>query len=293
MNILILFLLIGIYTCQSLACTRFGRYYPGDPSRSSMVFSVIYGVVVTLFTLCYVRFQPAISMTTVYYGLINGVMVVLYNQFLLRSSSMGPYSIVMIFMLSGGLMLPVLWSTIAGGVALPWFQWLAVGMMLVSFVLLNVPKKGEKVTLPFLITCVLLMFVNGIYCTLMNSQQDATQNMENAGMIIVTFATGAVISFLLLLFKGGVRSLKKDFTLNLPSLLWGLASALSAAVAVNILMLALAMFNVAVVFAMSNGGTLLVSVMISLLFLGEKGTLLKSLGILLASAAIVILSIPV
>ena len=68
-------------------------------------------------------------------------------------------------------------------------------------------------------------------------------------------------------------------------------SALSASVAVNILMWILSKVNVAVVYAITNGGVLLVSVLISLLFLGEKCTLTKALGILLSTAAIVMLSI--
>ena len=42
---------------------------------------------------------------------------------------------------------------------------------------------------------------------------------------------------------------------------------------------------------MTNGGVLLVSVLISLLFLGEKCTLVKAFGIALSTAAIVMLSI--
>ena len=40
---LILIFMIGIYTCQSLACSRFGKYYPGDENKTSSVFSVLYG----------------------------------------------------------------------------------------------------------------------------------------------------------------------------------------------------------------------------------------------------------
>lgn len=79
--------------------------------------------------------------------------------------------------------------------------------------------------------------------------------------------------------------------MNKTCLSWGLASALSASVAVNILMWILSKVNVAVVYAMTNGGVLLVSVLISLLFLGEKCTKTKAVGIVLATASIVMLSI--
>ena len=47
---LLLFVTIGIYTCQSFAASRFPVYYPGKPERSSPVFSVIYGLSVTVIT---------------------------------------------------------------------------------------------------------------------------------------------------------------------------------------------------------------------------------------------------
>lgn len=298
---LILIFMIGIYTCQSLACSRFGKYYPGDENKTSSVFSVLYGGVCTVFTLvftaCTGGFPLAISLPTVLFGLANGIVLTTYNQFLLKSSAMGPYSLVMIFMLSGGLLIPVLWSVIAEGNSLNALQWIAIVLTIASFLILNLPKKGEKASLSFILSCTILGVANGVYGILMNSQQAMTNNTENAGMIVFTFGTGAVLSFLLLLLPGkGEKfapgaSMKSAFRFNKTCIAWGLASALSASVAVNILMWILSKVNVAVVYAMTNGGVLLVSVLISLLFLGEKCTLVKAVGIALSTAAIVMLSI--
>lgn len=298
---LILLFMIAIYTCQSLACSRFGKYYPGDPSKTSSVFSVLYGGVCMVFTLvftaCTGGFPMALSLPTVLFGLANGIVLTTYNQFLLKSSAMGPYSIVMIFMLSGGLLIPVLWSVIAEGNALNTLQWIAIVLTLVAFLILNMPKKGEKATLPFILSCTVLGIANGVYGILMNSQQVMTANTENAGMIVFTFGTSAVLSFVMMLlpakgekFAPGA-AVKSAFTFNGACIAWGLASALSASVAVNILMWILSKVNVAVVYAFTNGGVLLVSVLISLLFLGEKCTAVKAFGIALSAAAIVMLSI--
>ncbi len=297
---LILFFMIAIYTCQSLACSRFGKYYPCDPAKTSPVFSVLYGTVITLFTLAFTAitggFPIAISLPTVVFGLVNGIVLTTYNQFLLKSSAMGPYSLVMIFMLSGGLLIPVLWSVIAEGNTLTVLQWVAIVLMMVSFFILNKPEKGEKATVPFILSCTVLGVMNGIYGILMNSQQAMTNNTENAGMIVFTFGTSAVLSFLMLLLPGKGEKvsvgagIKKAFTFNVPCLAWGTASALSASVAVNILLWILSKVNVAVVYAMTNGGVLLVSVLISLLFLGEKLTWLRGIGIALSAVAIVLLS---
>ncbi|MBR4960343.1 MAG: hypothetical protein IKY52_05560, partial [Clostridia bacterium] len=225
------------------------------------------------------------------------IVLTTYNQFLLKSSAMGPYSIVMIFMMSGGLLIPVLWSVIAEGNVLTIMQWICVIMILVSFLILNMPGKGEKATIPFLLSVTVLGVANGTYGILMNTQQAMTANTENAGMIVFTFGTCAVLSLVMMLLpaKGEkfapAKAARAAFTFNRTCIAWGLGSALSASVAVNILMWILSKVNVAVVYAMTNGGVLLVSVLISLLFLGEKCTLTKAVGILLSTAAIVMLSI--
>ncbi|MBR5445235.1 MAG: hypothetical protein IKV57_03880 [Clostridia bacterium] len=298
---LILLFMIAIYTCQSLACSRFGKYYPGDPAKTSSVFSVLYGGVCMVFTLvftaCTGGFPIPLSLTTVLFGVANGIVLTTYNQFLLKSSAMGPYSIVMIFMMSGGLLIPVLWSVIADGNALTVMQWICVIMILISFLILNMPGKGEKATIPFLLSCTVLGVSNGTYGVLMNTQQAMTNNTENAGMIVFTFGTCAVLSLVMMLLpaKGEkfapAAAAKAAFTFNRTCIAWGLGSALSASVAVNILMWILSKVNVAVVYAMTNGGVLLVSVLISLIFLGEKCTFTKAVGILISTAAIVMLSI--
>lgn len=200
---LVLIFLIAIYTSQSLACSQFGKYYPGDSGKTSAVFSVLYGgicmVFTLVFTVCTGSFPLAISLPTVLMGLANGIVLTIYNHFLLKSSASGPYSIVMIFMLSGGPMIPVLWSVLIDSNLLNPLQWIAFVLTLISFLILNKPKKGEKVSVRFLVYCTILGASNGIYAIMMNSQQAMTANTENAAMIVLTFGTCAILSLVMLL----------------------------------------------------------------------------------------------
>lgn len=67
---------------------------------------------------------------------------------------------------------------------------------------------------------------------------------------------------------------------------------MSASIAVNVLLMwILSKMNVAVVYAFLDGGVLLISVLISIIFLGEKCTFTKVVGITVATAAIGMLSI--
>lgn len=297
LSFLLLFLAIGIYTCQSLAASRFPVYYPGKPERSSYVFSVIYGLSVTVITVAIALLTGAslhFSPLTLLLGAVNGLVLATYNQMLLKTSSMGPYSVVMLFLLAGGICFPMLFNLLRG-VSLDLTAWLGIGAMLVAFLLINLPGRGEtKVSGKFLAMCLLLAFVNGLYGIFMDAQQQALHNAENAGMIIMTFGVSVLLSILYLI-PGGSGSVgarvRSDFRLNAKSGIWAAASSLSAATAVNLLMHLLGKIPAAIVYAMTNGGVLLCSVVISLLFLHERATPRKLVGLAVGLCAIVLLSV--
>lgn len=294
---LLLFLAIGIYTCQSLAASRFPVYYPGRPERSSHVFSVLYGLSVTAVTVVIALCTGAslhFSWQTLVIGGINGFVLAMYNLLLLRASSMGPYSIVMLFLLAGGICLPMFYN-LARGVELSLTAWIGIGVMLAAFLLINLPGRGAaKVSGKFLGMCLLLGFFNGLYGIFMDAQQRIMNNGENAGMIIMTFGISALLS-LCFLIPGGSGSLaarlRADFRLNTKSVVWAAASCISAATAVNLLMHLLGRIPAAIVYAMTNGGVLLCSVAISLLFLHERATPRKLIGLFFGLCAIVLLSV--
>ena len=137
---LLLFVTIGIYPCQSFAASRFPVYYPGKPERSSPVFSVIYGLSVTVITFAIALVTGAslhFSWQTLLMGLVNGIVLALCNLLLLRTSSMGPYSIVMLFLLAGGICFPMFYNLLRG-VALPLPSWIGIGVMLAAFLLTSI-----------------------------------------------------------------------------------------------------------------------------------------------------------
>ena len=133
MNNLIVLFMICVYTGQSLACRQFAKAYPGDKARSSRVFSTLYGLIVFLVTIVIALFRVDISLVTLLFGIANGTVLTIYNQMLIKSSSLGPYSIVMIFMLGGAILLPLFWSVLIDKLPLPVWDWIAIFIMLFSF----------------------------------------------------------------------------------------------------------------------------------------------------------------
>lgn len=288
-NALVL-LLILLYSFQSGFANMFQRSYPGDKRYASQVYSVFYGLIVSAATLVFAGFSFHPSVTTVILGVINGAILVTYNSMLIRASASGPFSVVMIFNLSGGILIPMVWSIVVDRLPLSPLQYAAIALMLVSFVFLNREDKKTPVSAGFLMYTLLLGLANGIYGTLLNVQKNLLNESENAEMIVCTFLSSAVFAFVLLLLQAGREALP-GFRQNVRSALYVTAASVSAAAAVNLLMHALGLVNVAVLYAMDNGGVLLVSVLWSTVILKEKLGKPKLIGLILAVIAIFTLGI--
>ena len=292
MSNLLVLILVLLYSFQSGFANMFQRNYPGDKRYASQVYSVFYGVIVSLATLVFAGFSVHPSLPTILLGVLNGAVLVTYNAMLIKASAAGPFSIVMIFNLSGGILIPMVWSIFVDKMQLSILQYCAIALMLVSFVFLNMEDKKKDDSVPaksvstkFLIYTLLLGLANGIYGTLLNTQKNLMNESENAEMIVCTFLSSAVFAFALLLIQAG-KSALPGFRQNVKSAVYVTAASVSAAAAVNLLMYALSLVNVAVLYAMDNGGVLLVSVLWSVVILKEKIGRNKIIGLILAAIAI-------
>ena len=297
MSNLLIAVLVLLYTFQSAFANLYARHYPGKARYSSAVYSVIYGLLVSLGTFAFSGFSFHPSKATLILGAVNGAALVAYNTLIIRAASLGPFSVTMIFNLSGGILIPMLWSVLHDGDTLSVWQIAAIFVMLVSFVFLNWEDKKERgegehsgVSLLFILTNAALGCVNGLYGTLMNTAEKLAGGGENGEMIMVTFAVSTLIGFLLLLVQAK-RETIPAFRLNGKSALFALAASVSACAAVNLLMHILSLVNVAVLYTMDNGGVLIVAVLWSALVLKEKLGKYKIVGLILSIAAVFALSI--
>ena len=125
-------LMIALYTMQSLFCKVYSDSYPGEPDRSSAVFSIVCGLIIALAGLILTGFRIRVSPQTLWFALSNGTVVFLYNLFMVSASKTGPYSVQMTFMLSGGILVPAFASNIFFGDRLSPVQWISVVAIVVA-----------------------------------------------------------------------------------------------------------------------------------------------------------------
>ncbi len=272
--VLVIALVILLYTMQSLFTRMYTDNYPGNKNLTTPVFAVICGLIVTAVSFFFSGFSFSFSWLTVLLGVINAVVLYGYDAFMIKASASGPYSILMAFSLSGGIIVPaiVAWVT----EEFYWMQLVSIAVILVSVLLIcqkdDADENGEefkKHRAFFLIICTLLGLANGTYGTLLSTQQVLTGVMEKEEMVVVTFMGAALISLVQLFVKEKKNALSA-FKQTKLSLIFLISASLVSALAINALVIALEGVDQTVVYTFDNAGVLMLSAVASALFFKEK-----------------------
>jgi len=278
---------VMLYSFQSL----FNRLYTAERrGRGALPFTVGYGLIVGVCTLALNGFAYRPAMPTLVLGLINGVALLIYNVSMVKCGTLGSYAIMMIAMLSGGILVPMVYDMLYLGTQFSALQLFAVALMLVAFVVMNLDGFKGKKEVPYLIWCAILFAANGLYGVMLNLQQNLMHFTQRNEMIITTFlGTAVLITVFELLFAR--KSFVEDCRMSGKAWLFMALSSISATVAVHLLLLAMAAVNVTLLNVVNNGGVLVVSAVFAFTLFREKLDLRKGIGIAAACVSIVLLSL--
>ena len=291
MAVLLTILLPVIYAFQSLFLKLFSMHYkPKTESSTTTVFCITYGLFTGIVTLIIMGFRFNASPTTWLFGCLNAVTLLIYNEAMLQCTRRGSFSFQMLVNLFGGILLPLFVGAVFQGERLSALQLGGIALILVSVVLINGGELKPGGNKGFLLWCLVLFTVNGLYGVWMNAQQAAAANTERNEMIVLTFAGMALLSVILQLFRDP-SILATPFRLQKKAAPCLVACCAVAATAVHLLLYALSLIPASVLYATNNGGILMISVLFSRLFFGEKLKIPQWIGMALATVAIVLLSI--
>lgn len=296
MTVALVALMIVLYTAQSFVCKLYSDRYPGDARTASPVFSVVYGAVVAVVTFAVSGCAIMASPTTLLLAAVNALMLALYNLFLVRGSQKGPYSVLMAFILIGGIMVPTVVAALFFDEPVSPLRALALAGILASICMISAKghpegaEKKQKVTLPFLLLAIGLFLANGMYGTLLDVQQRMTGAVEKDAMIVVSYLLAALFSLIGLAVteKKAVFRAFRQTKLSLVFLL--IASAVDAT-AVNILTYIIPLINVTVLYSFNNAGVMLLSVLASAAFFKEKYRPVNIAGCALMCASLIAVSL--
>ncbi len=282
---------IMCYTLQCFFNKLYSVAYPGGAPEANSVFSLLYGLIVGVFTLAVNGFTFQAGALTWTLGLINGFVLFMFNLSGINAAQRGPYSFQSVMMLFGSVLLALLFSVVYWGERLKGTQLIGIAVMLAAFVLLNMKglslSGAKKGYLPWV---AVLFFSNGIYGILMDAQQRVNRQAERNEMIIVTFLCSAAVSLVYLLVTQKSRSLG-SFRMGRKAWSFALISSTGAAVAVYTMMLLLGRVSFSVLYTVQNGGIMVILAILSALVLKEKLSRGSVAGIALAVISIVLLGL--
>ena len=292
--------MIALYTLQSLFTKLYTDHYPGDPEMASSVLTVVSGLtvaVITFFCFSLCRFTP--NGWSILIGVLNAFALFGYNYFIVRASGSGPYSVVMMFNVAGGIIIPIIASLIMGwdGSWGTTFQ-IVLNSVCISAIIAAVYLVSQKsagaeekqgITVSFIISCFGLGVCNGIYGIFLTLQQ-ATPAAGGEGnrdeMIIVTFLTAAILAFVTGLVQTKGKFLP-HFRQNKRSLIYLIATSIVFTLAINVIVMIIPHFDTTILYTLDNSSVLIMSVLISAIFFGEKLSPKNIFGIALMCAALV------
>ncbi len=298
MGIPFIILMFVLYALQSFTCKLYSDNYPGRESLSSPVFTIVSGLTVSVVSFVYALSGGfELSFATTGLAIFNALALVLYNASLIKASANGPYSVLMIFLIAGGIILPTVSSIFFDeNENLTWVKLISIAVILISVYLVSNKGKetyGNKKT--FFLACFCLALGNGAYGSLINVQQKLSGVAEKEEMIALSYLFAVIISAIMLatqekkqFFSAFRQSRKSCFFLILCSVITALA------IQVMAYLFSISgkdqFFDISILTTLDNAGTFLLSTALSCIFFKEKLTFKNVVGIILMCAAAICIS---
>lgn len=290
MSVILIAAIILLYSFQTLFCKLYTDRYPGKPELASPVFCVLEGIFVTLFTFAFGVFRFSLSPFTLLMGVLNALALFAYNMSLIKAGSRGSYAFMNVIMLFGGLSVPSVYGAVFLNESISVIKVLAIVAVLVSCLLMNLEDiKLKNTPISYYVFCLILFVANGMYGTFVK-MQSVYRDDQKQEMIMLTFALTGLIAFVQMLLTQKKETFSA-FRLNKKCVLPLIVCILSASLAINLLVLVLPLVNTAVLYTVENGGVLVLAALYSVIFFREKLRPVKTAGILLAVAAITVMSL--
>lgn len=289
-KVLLMGLMITLYSFQSFCCKKYTDHYPGKPSLASPVFTAVSGITVAFISLCFMGFRFDAEWRTLLLGALNAAAITGYNYFMVKCSQSGPYTILMVFAIAGGIVVPTLAALIGFGVGLSWLKWIGVAVVIGGVYLASYRKNEGTVNFKVFIPCCIgLALCNGAYAALTDIQQRLSGADEKEEMVCITYFLAAIASLVMILIRE--RGSLKCFGQNKLSLTFLLITSVIVGLAINLLVIVIAILNdITLLHTLNNSGILIVSAILSFIFLKEKITRLNIVGYAVMCAALVLVT---
>lgn len=286
----LLALTILLSTAQNLFCKLFTVKYPGKSTDAAAVYAFATGSVTAVLTLAKSGFSLTCSALTLCLGLAASVFGVLLDYSLVKIARSGPYSLQMLFIINGGIIIPALVSAALGD-RYSAIKWIALAAIIPA-VYLACRKNGDTFAdrKTFFLFCALGAAGNGGFLSMLDIQQRLTGEKEKSAMLVISYLFVALAAAV---FLAATHKKKSTEAFSMPKrpLLFLVLGALALSAAINLKVSLLPVLGSVLLFAFDNVGTLILCIAFSIVLFKEKITASKVLGCALLSGALVLVAV--
>lgn len=273
------------FSASSTPCT-----IPGPEAAASPVYSTIYCAIAGILILLLSGLHFAPSPGTVFFGVLNGVVLFFYLLSLLFASQRGPFALNSVAQRFGGIVVCLLVSVTYWGDRLSTAQIVGILLMLAALLVLNsggIDFRGVKKGYFFWVAMVFL--ANGLYGAILDAQQRLYPGQRNEA-VILAFLSCSVISLIYLIVTQRSRT-AVCFRMGKQAWHCTLAGGICAGFASLTLVFLLGYLPSYILYTIYNGGVLVLLVFLCRIVLKEAITRMTILGIAMSVASILLLSL--
>ena len=239
----------------------------------------------------------AVNPETYIYAAIFGVLFVFTILFFITAMTMGPTGLVTLFF-SFGIIIPIIVDLTYLGTLINIFQIVGLVLLFTSFYIGNRPAREEKkgISVRFITVCIASMILNGAVMAIAKLHQGVMPGTDVHIFAVFSFSVGTLTSAVLFIIFH-IRQARKEkvsygYMLKTPKYY---VSAIGSGVTTafgNILMLTIAgLVPAAVQFPLMNGGTSLITAVLSVFIFKEKFTKKTAIVFVFGIAALVIINL--
>lgn len=282
----------AMYSFNGIFVKCFTKRFSGNENDSSSLYSILLGIIIALVSFGVNGFNFKFSPLTLLLAVINCVGLLIHNTFIVKAMSCGPYSLISIFCMSGGIIMPLVVTMLAFFEVPTLIQLIGIAVTFIAFGIMLLGKSDTGVTdkKKYIIYLIILFLANGLCAVGYSLEKRLEGGAYKQEMIIMEYVILVAVAFVMLIMRRGSNTLSV-FRQSGSFYLFVILACLVLAAGNNLQVFSITAVSEAVAFTAKNGSSIVLSALLSLIIFKEKIDLKKWIAISVCIVSIVLFTI--
>ena len=280
------------YSVNGIFVKYFSNRFKGEERDSSSLYSIMLGFIIALTTWFSTGFSFGMSYVTLILAIVNCIGLLVHNTFIVKAMSKGPYSLISIFCMAGGIIMPLFVTMIAFFDIPMWYHFVGMGVMFVAFGLLCIGDGNTDISdkKRYFIYLVILFVANGVCAIGYSLEKRLEDSAYNQELIILTNLLSSIVALVMLLARKRTQTITV-FKQSGGFYLFMVLACVSLALGNNLQVFSIIDVIESVAFTAKNGSSIVISALLSLILFKEKIEVKKWIAIGIAGISIFLLAL--